>query len=106
VWMCAMFTTAVDGKPVSVTDVKFTTAPVTAPEASLDRMRSIVAVPLAVDSAFVIGGFSFAGDSVALNRTVWLLGVEDGAELLDEQPAARRRPRTAIVRRFMRVTLL
>jgi len=41
-----------------------------------------------------------------VKRSVWLLGVDDGAELLDEQPAARRRPAMAMERRFMRVTLL
>jgi hypothetical protein len=65
-------------------------------------LKSIVEVPLPTDSAFAIGGVSWAGNRVAVNRVVVVPAVEDeGVELLDEQPAASRRPSTAMDRRFI-----
>src|ERR1051325_4890752 len=69
VWMCAMLTTAVDGKFCIVT-LKFTTAFVIVLVASRVIAKSMVAVPLPVDSAFAIGGVSFAGERAAVNRTL------------------------------------
>src|SRR5436190_8507537 len=69
VWMCAMLTTAVDGKFCIVT-WKFTTAFVIVLLASRVTTKSMVAVPLPVDSAFVMGGVSCAGESAAVNRTL------------------------------------
>src|SRR4051812_44613593 len=104
VWMCAMLTTAVDGKFVMLT-WKFTTAFVIVLLASRVTTKSIVAVPLPDASAFVIGGVSCAGDSAAVNRTLDVPApVEEGdvvLELEPEQPAARSKPTTAIARRFM-----
>jgi hypothetical protein len=48
----------------------------------------IVALPLTVDSALVIGGTSFAGDSVAVN--VGFVGDGFVGVELSLQPAARR----------------
>ena len=64
-------------------------------------LKSIVEVPLPADSAFAIGGVSWAGNSVAVNRVTVVPAVVEGVELLDEQPAARSRPRTAMDSRFM-----
>src|ERR1043166_1063460 len=101
VWMCAMFTTVVDGKFDMLT-WKFIDCAVMVPLASRVMFRSIVATPVPVCSALVIGGVSFAGDSVAVNRVVVVpLVVVEGELLDDEQPAARRRPRTAIDRCFI-----
>src|SRR4029078_9779740 len=65
-WICAMFTAEPAGKPV-----KFTTnvadAHVMLPAASFAVTSVIDALPLTVDSAFVTGGTSFAGDSAAVN---------------------------------------
>ncbi len=46
VWICAMLTTEVAGKPCTVA-VKFTVAAVIVPEASRVMLKSIVEVPLA-----------------------------------------------------------
>src|SRR5215510_1655199 len=99
VWMCAMFTTAVAGMLWTDT-VKFTFAAVIVPVASRVMLKSIVDVPLPAASAPAIGGFSWAGERAAVNRVVVVPAVvfeDDGVELLDEQPAARRRPNTAMV---------
>jgi hypothetical protein len=70
-------------------------------------LKSIVDVPLPTDSALEIGGVSWDGDRVAVNRVVVVPAwVVDGVELLDEQPAARRRPNTAMVRRLICLSLL
>src|SRR4051812_19838959 len=69
VWMCAMLTTAVDGRFCMLT-WKFTTAFVIVLLASRVSTKSIVAVPLPDASAFVIGGVSCAGDSAAVNRAL------------------------------------
>src|ERR1043166_2053029 len=61
VWMCAMLMTAVDGKFCIVT-WKLTTAFVIVLVASRVIAKSMVAVPLPVDSAFVMGGVSCAGE--------------------------------------------
>jgi hypothetical protein len=65
-------------------------------------LKSIVDVPLAEASEPAIGGFSWAGDSVAVNRVVEVPAVveDEGVELL-EQPAARRMPIATMERRFM-----
>src|SRR5580765_6149628 len=101
VWICAMLTTEVAGKPCTVA-VKFTVAAVIVPEASRVMLKSIVAVPLpAASGPEMATGVSWAGDSVAVNRVVVVPAVEDeGVELLDEQPAARRRPSATMDRRF------
>jgi hypothetical protein len=69
VWMCAMLTTVLAGKPCIVT-VKFTTAAVIAPEASRVMLKSIVAAPLPEFSELLIGGVSCAGNKLAVNRVV------------------------------------
>src|SRR4051812_45776162 len=98
--MCAMFTTAVEGKPCMVT-WKLTVAAVIVLLASRVSAKSIVAVPLPLASAPAMGGVSCAGVSAAVNRTAFGL-VGGGDERLElEQPAARSRPTMAMARRFM-----
>src|SRR5258708_5852884 len=88
VWMCAMLTTAVEGKPDMFT-WKFTVAAVMVLLASRVMLKSIVAVPLPVFSPFEIGGVSCEGDRAAVNRIVDVPGpVVEGdvvLELLPEQ---------------------
>src|SRR5437867_5765900 len=86
VWICAMLTTEVAGKPCTVAE-KLTVAAVIVPEASRVTLKSIVAVPLPAASGPVMAaGVSWAGDSVAVNRVVVVPAVEvEGVELLDEQ---------------------
>jgi len=56
-----------------------------------------LAVPVTVDSAFVTGGTSFAGDSAAVNTGLFGDdGVDGDVELL-LHPAARRLSATAIM---------
>jgi hypothetical protein len=97
-----MLTTVVAGKPCIVT-VKLTVAAVIVPEASRVMLKSIVDVPLPVASGPEIAtGVSWAGNRVAVNRVGVVPAVEDeGVELLDEQPAARRRPSATMDRRFI-----
>src|SRR5689334_20066718 len=98
--MCAMFTTALDGKP-DMLAVKFTDDVVTLPAESLFWVRSIVTVPLPDASAFVMAGDSLAGFRSAVKRVVVGPDVFEGDELLDEQPDARRMPRATSASRFM-----
>jgi hypothetical protein len=94
-----MFTDEPAGKPVRLT-TKVTVAAVMLLAASLVTTIVIVALPDTVDSAFVIGGTSFAGDNVAVN--VGLVGVVGVGELLLLQPAASRASTTAMGdRRFI-----
>src|SRR5579864_6359246 len=102
--MCAMFTTVVDGNPVMFT-LKFAVAAVMTLFASRVMLKSIVAVPLPLDSALVMGGVSCAGVIAAVKRIVDVPGpLEDGdvvLELEPEQPVARSTPSTAIAGRFI-----
>ena len=89
------------GNPVMLT-VKFAELAVIVPAASRVMTNSIVAVPLALDSALEMGtGVSCEGDIAAVNRVMVVPEVDEGVELLDEQPTARRSPNTAIERGFM-----
>src|SRR5262249_24430612 len=85
--MCAMLIDEPAGKPVRFT-TKVAVAAVMLFAASLVVTNVIVAVPLTVDSAFVIGGTSLAGDNAAGN--VGLVGVVGVGELLLPQAAASR----------------
>jgi len=77
--------------------VRFTTkvadADVILPAESFDVTNVIDAVPVATDSAFVMGGTSFAGDRVAVN--VGFVGVVDVGVVELLQPAARSAIATA-----------
>jgi len=97
--MCAMFTDDPAGSPVRLT-TNVAVADVMLPAASFAVTSVIDTFPATVDSAFVIGGTSFAGDSVAVNvGFVGVVGV-GVVELL--QPAARRAIATAMGdRRFI-----
>jgi hypothetical protein len=67
-------------------------------------MKSIVAVPLPVASAFVIGGVSCEGDSAAVNRVVVEPPGVEGDEVVElepEQPVKRSTPNSPIARRFI-----
>ena len=70
------------------------------------RVRSIlkVPVPLALASAFVIGGFSFAGLSAAVNVTV-AGGVEGVFGLLLPHPAASSAAAVNIANLFISIPL-
>src|ERR1043165_4794536 len=84
--MCAMLIGVPAGKPCRFT-TKLAVPPVTLLFASRVRSNVIVAAPLPVFSALLIGGFSFAGRRSAVN--VGLVGVEGPAgELLLLQPTA------------------
>src|SRR5262245_41654184 len=97
--MCAMFTVDPAGNPCRLT-TNVAVAAVTLFAASLVTTSVIVAVPETVDSAFVIGGTSLAGDNVAVN--VGLVGVVGVGELLLLQPAANSASATAMGdRRFI-----
>src|SRR5438445_333019 len=85
--MCAMLTVEPAGRLLMFT-TKVAVAAVMLFAASRVTTKVIVASPLATDSAFVIGGTSLAGDSVAVN--VGLVGVVGVGELLLLQPAANR----------------
>src|SRR5262249_52864855 len=97
--MWAMFTADPAGNPWRFT-TNVAVAEVTLPAASFAVISVMDAVPFTVDSALVIGGTSFAGDSVAVN--VGLVGGGlVGVELL-LQPAARSASTTAMGdRRFI-----
>jgi hypothetical protein len=97
--MCAMFTDDPAGNPVKLT-TNVALADVMLPAASFVVTIVIDALPLTVDSAFVTGGTSFAGDSAAVNvGFVGVVGV-GVVELL--QPAARKATATAMGdRRFI-----
>src|SRR5262245_17267971 len=99
--MCAMFTTVVAGKFCIVT-VKLTEAAVIVPAASRVMLKSIVETPVPLASGPVTAvGVSSAGRSVAVKRVVVVpaVVVDEGVELLLEQPAARSMPNTAMLRR-------
>src|SRR5436309_3251562 len=100
--MCAMFTAEPAGNPCRFT-TKVADAEVMFPPASFAVMRVIDAVPFTVDSAFVTGGTSLDGDSVAVN--VGLVGVGVlGVELL-LQPTAKSASATAMGDRHFIVRL-
>src|SRR5438067_13342042 len=96
--MWAMFTTAVEGRPCIVT-WKLTVEAVMTLLASRVIVKSIVAVPVPVDSALVIGGVSCDAARAAVKRTLDVPGpLVEGAvvdELEPEQPAAKMTPTIA-----------
>jgi hypothetical protein len=81
------------GNPLRFTTKVTATGPVKFPDASLGPSNVMVASPLPPDSALVIGGFSLAVDSAAVN--VGLVGVVDGDVDDFEQPAATNARATA-----------
>src|SRR6476620_6346097 len=97
-WMCAMFTTDVDGRLCTFT-WKLTVDAVMTLLASRVIVKSIVAVPVPVDSALLMGGVSCDAASAAVKRTFDVPGplVEGDVvvELELEQPAARITPTLA-----------
>ena len=73
--------------------VKSTLAVEMFPEASFVTLNTIVAVPEPTDSALVIGGVSFAGDSVAVKVGAPLVGLVDDED--EPHPAAHSAKTTA-----------
>jgi len=80
------------GIPLMLT-TKVAVAAVTLPAASLVAFIVIDALPDRTDSAFVIGGISFAGDICAVN--VGLVGVVEDGDVEELQPMATRAAATA-----------
>src|ERR1044072_2741306 len=86
--MWAMLIEDPAGMPVSVTE-KVAVADVTFPDPSLTVSIVTVDVPCTVDSAFVTGGTSFAGESVAVKIVRFGLAEgEVGESESDPHPAA------------------
>src|SRR3954466_11790792 len=93
--MWAILTTDPDGKPPSVTP-NVAVAAVMLPAESLVVFSVMFAVPVTVDSAFVTGGTSFAGESAAVNTGFAAGVVGDGDVEFFVHPAANRLRATAI----------
>src|SRR6185503_21252261 len=74
-WMCAMLIGVFAGNPASCATKVAVAAVIVVPLVVVSNV--IVTLPLPDDSAFVIGGFSLAGDSTAVNVGRTVLGEVD-----------------------------
>src|ERR1019366_3074169 len=103
-WMWAIVNTVFAGKLLTLA-MKVTFAVVMLPAESFVTSNVIVALPVPVDSALVIGGVSLAGSSVAVK--VGLVGeVGEVDELLPQPAANSARTAARADRRFIGRLLL